>query len=308
MQLLGVSVAAFLPMNLYMMAMITNETMAAFMISVALYLLLRIGFEREFTGRDVGLLGIANGLALLTKFTGLFIFLTTGTVLLLRIFEQPPLRKRRSTYLIAFILCTAFVSGWFYLRNVVEYGKPFVGNWDPLSKHEYFDKPGYRTLGFYTTFGSALFGEDHKDLLEISFLDGEYGTFWGDAHYRFVRSVNQLHLIKGIMLLALLPTVALLIGFCQSVRDALDPPYPNRSLALVLVTVLTLISVFFYALKVPFYSTIKAFFFLSLITPIAVFAARGLRTVAHNLGRFRPVLYAHLGLLYALIVATFWYR
>ena len=110
------------------------------------------------------------------------------------------------------------------------------------------------------------------------------------------------------MLLAVVPTVALLIGFCQSVRDALDPPYPNPSLALVLLTALTLTAALYYTLQQPFYSSIKAFFFLSLITPFAVFAARGLRAMALNLGRFRPLLYAHLGLLYALIAATFWYR
>jgi hypothetical protein len=308
MQLLGVSVAAFLPMNLYMTGMITNETLAAFTISLAVYLLLRVGFEKELTGREVCLLGIVNGLALLTKFTAFFMFVTTGTILLMRIFGHPPLRRRRLAHLMLFKLCTVSVCGWFYLRNIVEFGKPFVGNWDQISGYEFFHKPGYRTLGFYLKFGSALFDENIKDTLEISFLDGEYATLWGDAHGRFVRTVAQQHLSRGIMLLAVLPTVALLLGFLQSVRAALDPPYPNPSLALVLLTMLTLTSIFYFTLELPFYSTIKAFFFLSLITPIAVFAARGLRTMTNNLGRFQPLLYAHLGILYAVIAATFWYR
>jgi len=308
MQLLGVSVAAFLPMNLYMMGMITNETLAAFTISLALYLLLRVGFEQELTGREACLLGIVNGLALLTKFTALFIVITTGTILMMRIFEHPALRKRWLAHLMLFIVCTLSVCGWFYFRNIVVFGKPFVGNWDEISSYQFFQKPGYRTLGFYSRFGSSLYGEDDKDLLEISFLDGEYGTLWGDAHHRFVRTAGQQRLSRGILLLAVLPTIALLLGFCQSVRDALDPPYPNPSLALVLLTALTLTAALYYTLQQPFYSSIKAFFFLSLITPFAVFAARGLRTMAHNLGRFQPLLYAHLGILYALIAATFWYR
>lgn len=308
MQLLGVSVAAFLPMNLYMMGMISNETMAAFMISVALYLLLRIGFEKDYTAREVCLLGVLNGLALLTKVTALFIFITTATILLMRLFELAPLRARRSAYLMSFIICVASVSGWFFLRNFGEYGMPYVRNWAQTSEWQFFHKPGYRTLGFYSRFGSSLYGEDDKDLLEISFLDGEYGTLWGDAHHRFVRTAGQQHLSRGILLLAVLPTLALLLGLCQSIRDALDPPYPNPSLALVLLTALTLTAALYYTLQQPFYSSIKAFFVLSLITPFAVFAARGLRAMALNLGRFRPLLYAHLGLLYALIAATFWYR
>jgi hypothetical protein len=308
MQLLGVSVAAFLPMNLYMMGMITNETLAAFTISLALYLLLRVGFEQELTGREACLLGIVNGLALLTKFTALFIVITTGTILMMRIFEHPALRKRWLAHLMLFIVCTLSVCGWFYFRNIVVFGKPFVGNWDEISSYQFFQKPGYRTLGFYSRFGSSLYGEDDKDLLEISFLDGEYGTLWGDAHHRFVRTAGQQRLSRGILLLAVLPTIALLLGFCRSVRDALDPPYPNASLVLILLTGLTLTGAFYYTLKIPFYSSIKAFYSLSLITPFAVFAARGLRAMAHNLGRFQPLLYAHLGILYALIAATFWYR
>jgi len=308
MQLLGVSVAAFLPMNLYMMGMITNETMAAFMISLALYLLLRVGFKKDYTVRDVCLLGVLNGLALLTKVTALFVFLTTGIILLMRIFELRSARKRRAAYLMAFTFFTALVSGWFFLRNFGEHGMLYVRNWAQTSEWQFFQKPGYRTLGFYGRFGSVLLGEPDRDLLEISLLDGEYGTMWGEAHRHFVRTKEQKHLSRIIMLLAVVPTVALLIGFCQSVRDALDPPYPNPWLALVLLTGLTLTAAVYYTLQQPFYSSIKAFFFLSLLAPFAVFAARGLRTMARNLGRLQPLLYAHLGLLYALIVATFWYR
>ncbi|HLC21744.1 MAG TPA: hypothetical protein VJM10_06520 [Candidatus Methylomirabilis sp.] len=210
-------------------------------------------------------------------------------------------------YLMAFILCAASVSGWLFLRNIVDYGIPYFRNWGQTSERRFFHKPGYRTLGFYSKFGSALVDENIKDTLEISFLDGEYATLWGDAHGRFVRTVEQQHLSRSIMLLAVLPTVALLLGFWQSVKDALDPPYPNPP-SLVLLTGLTLTAAFYYTLHQPFYSAVKAFLFLSFITPIVVFAARGLRTMARNLGRLRPPFYAHLGLLYAHIAATFWYR
>lgn len=308
MRLQGVGVAAFLPMNLYMMGMITNETFSAFTIALALYMLFKVGFDKGFSARHACILGLFNGLAMLAKFSGLFIVLTTGTILLMRLWKEPFERRRWLGYLVAFILSTVSICGWFYLRNTLEYGKPFVFNWDPITGQHFIHKPGYRTLDFYLRFGSAFAIEDLRDTRLISFSDGMYASLWADAHGRFVRTAAQWRLSRMILLLAALPTVALLLGFWRSVREALDPPYPNPSLALVLLTVLTFTGLVHHTLTLPFYSSIKAFFGLSLITPLALFAARGLRAMADNLGRFRPLLYAHLGLLYALIAMTFWYR
>ena len=75
-----------------------------------------------------------------------------------------------------------------------------------------------------------------------------------------------------------------------------------------MVCTLTLISLISFTMAVPFFSTIKAFFYISLLPCIAVFAGKGLYAMSRNLGRFRYVLYASLIILYLLIVNLFWYR
>ena len=56
---------------------------------------------------------------------------------------------------------------------------------------------------------------------------------------------------------------------------------------------------------VPFYSTVSAFFCLSLVSAIAVFAGLGLEGLAWQLGRLRILLYANLIGLYASILYLF---
>ena len=90
--------------------------------------------------------------------------------------------------------------------------------------------------------------------------------------------------------------------------SALQSARSNYDLALIVVSVLTLLSVISFTMEVPFFSTIKAFFFLSLLPCFAVFAGKGLYTMVQNLGRFRYVVYANLAVLYLLIVNLFWYR
>jgi hypothetical protein len=56
-----------------------------------------------------------------------------------------------------------------------------------------------------------------------------------------------------------------------------------------------------------FHTTVKAFFFLSLISSIGVFAALGLETMCWQLGRLRWLLYGNLAALYGIIFYLFWY-
>ena len=131
-----------------------------------------------------------------------------------------------------------------------------------------------------------------------------------DTHGSFLKLGDEkTNLYGGIIIyLALLPSVAILLGFYQSLRSALRSAGCNPDLALVMASVLTVVSLISFTMEVPFFSTIKAFFFLSLLPAIAVFAGKGLYTMSRNLGKFRFILYANLVVLYIFIVNSFWYR
>ena len=307
-QLLGFSVVAFLPMCFYMNPLISNEIFSGSIISLCIYLLIRYGFQKQVKIQHALILGIAVGLALLSKYTAAFVFLTAAMVLTIRVLVNPSNRKREAMALAIFLIVVFALSGWLYIRNLVKFHDPFIGNWDEVSGYHYEQHHGYRTLGFYMKFGSVFFHKPERSRW-ASFWDGKYGSTWMDTHGSFLNLGDEQTNLYGsiIIYLALLPSVSILLGFCQSLRSVLKSARCNYSLALVMVCTLTLVSLISFTMEVPFFSTIKAFFYVSLLPCIAVFAGKGLYTMSRNLGRFRYILYANLVILYLLIVRLFWY-
>ncbi|MFQ6043244.1 MAG: hypothetical protein ACE5PV_20525 [Candidatus Poribacteria bacterium] len=143
---------------------------------------------------------------------------------------------------------------------------------------------------------------------------------WMDTHGSFLDLGDEKSNLYGsvIIYLALLPGVAILLGFYQSLKAIsfaaisrqtnFKSARSDYNLALIMVSTLTIISLISFTMEVPFYSTIKAFFCLSLLPPIAVFAGKGLYTMCRNLGKFRFIVYANLIVLYLFIINLFWYR
>ena len=308
-QLLGFSVAAFLPMCFYMNPLISNEIFSGSIISLAICLLIQYGFEVRIKIRHAVVLGVVVGLALLSKYTALFIFLTAVTVLIIRVLISSSTRRREVAILAVFLTVVFTLSGWLYIRNLVKFHDPFIGNWDEKSGYHYEQHHGYRTLGFYLKFGSVFLHAPERSRW-ASFWDGKYGSMWMDTHGSFLRLSDEQTDLRGsiIIYLALLPSVGILLGFYQSLKSAFKSSRNNPYLALVMVSTLTIISLISFTMEVPFYSTIKAFFYLSLLPPIAVFAGKGLDTMCRNLGKFRFIVYANLIVLYSFILNLFWYR
>ncbi|MFC1714717.1 ArnT family glycosyltransferase [Candidatus Poribacteria bacterium] len=308
-QLLGFSVVAFLSMCFYMNPLISNEIFSGSVISLAIYMLIRYGFKKRVRIHQALILGAVVGLALLSKYTAAFVFLTAVTILMIRVLTNPSTRRREVTALAVFLIVVFALSGWLYIRNLVKFHDPFIGNWDQKSGYHYEQHHGYRTLGFYLKFGSVFFHKPERSRW-ASFWDGKYGSMWMDTHGSFLKTNDDQANLYGsiIIYLALLPSVSILLGFCQSLRSAFKSARCNPNFALIMVFVLTFISLLSFTMEVPFFSTIKAFFYLSLLPVIAVFAGKGLYTMSRNLGKFRFILYANLIVLYMLIARLFWYR
>jgi hypothetical protein len=308
-QILGFSVAAFLPMCFYMNPLISNEIFSGSVISLAICLLILYGFGKQVRIHHAIILGAAVGLALLSKYTAFFVFLAAAAVLTIRVLVNPSTRRREVRALAVFLVVVLAVSGWLYIRNLVRFHDPFIGNWDEESGYHYEQHHGYRTLGFYMKFSSIFLHTPERGRWS-SFWDGKYGSMWTDIHGSFLNlSDEQANLYGSIIIyLALLPSVAILLGFYQSLESAFRSARCNPYLALVMVSVLTIISLISFTMEVPFFSTIKAFFYLSLLPAIAVFAGKGLYTMSRNLGRFRFIVYANLIVLYLFVIKLFWYR
>jgi len=169
-----------------------------------------------------GGVGLPVGLALLSKYTALFVFLVTLLILLLRLWLRAEQRRRELVMLAVFVATVLATCGWFYYRNTVMFHKPFVANWDEKSGF-HFDQPqGYRTLGFYLKFGSVFANAPERSRWS-SFWDGYYGSMWTDPHLVMVDYRDKAADTQGsiILCLALLPSVAMVLGFLTSMKRVL---------------------------------------------------------------------------------------
>lgn len=119
--------------------------------------------------------------------------------------------------------------------------------------------------------------------------------------------MESLALESMSLWLAFLPSVAILLGFGKALWYLLRWEWNHPFLIFVFTSVLSVASAIQFTMEVPFYSKVKAFFFLSLISSIGVFAALGLETMVGQLGRLRWLLYGNLAALYGIILYLFWY-
>src|SRR5438876_11942207 len=120
--------AAFWPMQLYLSHYVTNETLAATLVTVAIYLGLRaLKSERESVLQYLWL-GVCIGAAMLAKATSLLLIPPLLGALMIKLVQQrAPIfgwfRAFGITIGGIFVTC-----GWHYLRIWHHFGTPIVGN------------------------------------------------------------------------------------------------------------------------------------------------------------------------------------
>ncbi len=273
-QWIALGCATFLPMTLYMNPLITNEVFSSTVIAGSLYLFWRASERQSLSWKSAASLGLVAGLALLSKFTGLFTLAAGCALLGLRAVTR---RSKRDWGVLAVCLGVALiVSGWFYVRNALVFGDPFIGNWDVASGFHYEQKPSYRTLHFYLQFGQAFF-QHPQETPWLSWADGNYASMWADTHGRVFRAEDtREYFLMGLMLLlAALPTTVMVVGGWRTLMSVWARPAWNGDLLLLAVPVWTWGALIRFTLEIPTYSTVKAWFFLSLVPVLGVYLIRG---------------------------------
>ncbi len=304
---LGFTVAALLPMAFYLGPQISNEPLTAFVTGAAMCIAMQQAARGTLRIRDAAVAGAACGLALLSKFSGLFVLVAVLVLAGVRIVTR---KSRVRAVACALVLAgiALGMSGWFYVRNVQRFGDPFIGAWDRRSGFNIVQGPGYRTSAFYTRFG-AVFWQVPPHSRDTSFWDGMYGSMWADSHGVFVPRDDRSQLLSTVCLwLALLPTVAILVGFAHAVRHLATRDLEHPYLVIVVTSALTVAGILSFTMDHPWYSTLKAHWALSLTPCVGVFAGLGLETMCRQAGRLRWLVYANVAALGGLTIQLFWYR
>jgi Flp pilus assembly protein TadD len=304
--LIGLLVAAFLPMHLYLAHYVTNEVLTATLATLTVYLCLRLLKTEAPRAGQFMLVGLALGATMLTKATGILLLpIAIAAIFARLIHRRSPAAVSLRNLGLLLATCLA-VCGWHYARIWLRFGTPLLGNWDVMSGFTWWQDPGYHTAADYLRFGRSLIAPLFSGF--AGFADGIYSTLWGDGLSGGASSVNiawNLSPMAAGYLWAPIPTALMLLG--ASVAIVRYVRQPSAELFLLLgFSIVVALGLTFMTLKVPSYAQAKAFYGLSALTPLCFFGALGWEAVTQSRPRLRFIISALL-LVWALnSVATFW--
>ena len=276
-QWVGLVLAAFWPMHLYLSHFVTNETLAALLVSASVYLCLRILKAGRNSWTDFSVLGFVIGAAVLTKFTAVLAVPFIVVALARRLLVQREPARGWWTKLGGMLAAAALICGWHYVRQWRHMGSAVVGGWDPASGTAWWQDDGYRVAAYFLRFGESLI----RPLFSCtaSFLDGIYATLWGDglcggvADMAFRPPWNYDLMCAGYFL-ATLPTALVLVGAVASTIKLLREGGSERFVLLGLAGAVW-VGLLYLNLKVPYYASVKAFYGLCALVPLCFFGAVG---------------------------------
>lgn len=315
--LLVIVVAGFIPMNIYMSAYVGNEPLHAFLAGCSLVIAVHILRSSEVRFSHMIYLGLLLGLALLTKITaGALVPVVVIFLAYKMIRVDGKNLKEVASRLGLLILVMTVICGWYYIRNIIHFGRPFMINWD-LPGQRWWQDPGFHTIQYYLSFGEALrhpyFSAFH------SFGDALYSTFWGDgliggkALIAKRPDVWNYDYMSAVYLLALPAAGIFLLGLLKAVQMALKDKDPSSKLIMAFLIISfysVALFILFSTFKVPIYGQAKAFYCLAAMAPITVFGGLGFGVVGGWLASSRLIVvralfYGWLGTLLTSIYLSF---
>jgi tetratricopeptide (TPR) repeat protein len=279
---IGLLLAAFLPMHLYLAQYVTNEMLAATLATAALYLCLRLLKSETPRASQFLLLGFTLGAAMLAKATSVLLLPVVIAAIAGRlIYARASIAVSSRNLGLLLAICLA-VCGWHYSRIWLKFGTPLLGNWDAASGFTWWQDPGYHTVTDYLRFGRSLLYPLFSGF--AGFADGIYSTLWGDGLCAGAASLtliwNEQPMLAGY-LWSVIPTVLVLTGAVAAIVWFLRKPSSELFLLLGFLGVLALAMIFM-TLKIPSYAQAKAFYALSALTPFCFFGALGWETLTQR--------------------------
>ena len=303
-QILATAVGGLLPVTVYMSHYVSNEPLAALLTAALVVACLRMLVDPDLHFERASLaLGALFGLAVLAKVTAVLL-LPLVVAVLVRVARRRGLPLGALVGPLArFAVVSAAIAGWYFVRNQIVLGAPYVGGWDPSRGGAWIQDPGYRTPSDLLTFGAAL----DRPVYDVftGLWDALYVSFWLDGFLgssAFALAAPPWHWGYAVACapLALPLTAAMLAGFVRSLRR---PRTREQEVLLFASAAVALYvgAIFALYLRLPIFSTVKSSYTLGLAPCYGLLFASGVDLLPR-----RPVVRALLaGYLVAWLVFVF---
>jgi hypothetical protein len=315
--LLAACLLLFLPVHIYMSTMVSEEMLAAFFASIAV-----VGIALHLSPRDASapsewswgphplwratFLGLAAGLALLTKLSGVLVVAAgAGSYALYGLRGRDP--RRAFSCALVFGITGALVGGWFYACNQVRYGYLYPQD---LSPHEimFTMPPGDRELLDYVRIPLDTWRDPQvlSPDLQRSIWGSTYASLYFDGHRHFLQGESEGVTRAGrlILVLALVPMLAMFAGLARGLRRAWREPC-GPDTPLLLLAGATLVGFCFFTWNNPWFATVKASYLLGLCAPFAFYASEVLAAWTEGNRVRSSAVGAILAALFLAVVVTF---
>ena len=302
--LLAVGLILFLPVHLYMSPMIGEEMVHAALVAWVLVLAARSMPDLPGPGEAAWIGGLC-GLALLTKLSGGLVAAAVVFAWLLAGARTGRLATALSRVALMGGM-TALVGGWFYAYTWASHGYLYAQ--DLAIHQEIFTlPPGERGILDYLRVPLATWTDPqllNPDLLG-SVWGSTYATIFFDGHRHFLpNSPGVSRMGTAILVLALVPTAAFLVGLARGMRRAIAEPGGRDSLLIAMV-VFSLAGYAVFTWGNPWFVTLKGSYLLGLCVPFALYTSEVLAGWLRGPGAGAKWVAAAMGVLALLVALTF---
>ena len=298
----------FLPVQIYLSAMVNEEVLAALLTSLALWVaVVPMAHEngQAISLRRVSAIGVLAGLAILTKLSGILVLAAIASAWMISGWRA---RRMGAALRQTFLMCliAMLIGGWFYIRNYFLYGYFYPQD---LELHAImFDMPpGSRGLLDYFFIPLATWTDPqllNPDLLG-SVWGSTYATLYFDGHRHFLPHSAAIGTMGSFLLvLGILPLWAFVAGFLEDLRRAIRGDF-SPALPLILLTVFSLGGYVFFTFSNPWFATLKAGYLLGLSIPFAWYASQKLALWASRAEPLRFAITVWLATLGIAVTLTF---
>jgi hypothetical protein len=231
--------------------------------------------------RSAAILSLFLGLALLAKAHAILLIPIVVIRYLMMFSSEANMRESLYKSFLTMAGVAFLFAGWYYIRNWIKLGKPFVGNWN-INFMIWWQDPGYRTIESFTRFGQSLIYPVYSGVQ--GFWDSIYSTMWMDGSMLgwvydqgFPPWWNYNFMIAGAWLAAPV-ALAIIIGVIKSSPEINRRVHDIARIALVLY----FIAILYISLSLPLYTAAAARYTLGLLPFYGMFAVLGFQPFLVN--------------------------